>query len=166
MTLFHWWKNWNIETKLKSQCLGDIFQVFIHKMYSSSLCVNIYVFLCIIAKVWGPDDGVPAIAIHGLMDNAGSFDLLAPLLPPNIRLVCIELCGKFFFDIWRIYFRDIWIQKDDIWESIYKSTGHGHSSAYPPGVILHYFDHAFHVKLVVDYFKWEKLKVIVIGHRY
>jgi hypothetical protein len=47
-----------------------------------------------IAKVWGPDDGVPVLAVHGLMDNAGSFDTLAPLLPPHVRLVCLELCGN------------------------------------------------------------------------
>jgi hypothetical protein len=23
----------------------------------------------VIAKVWGPDDGVPVLAVHGLMDN-------------------------------------------------------------------------------------------------
>jgi hypothetical protein len=33
----------------------------------------------------------------------------------------------------------------------------------PPGVILHYFDNAYHVKLVVDHFKWDQ--VILIGHR-
>lgn len=84
------------------------------------------------AKVWGPDHGIPVLAIHGLMDNAGSFDTLAPLLPTNIRLVCLELCG------------------------------HGYSSTYPPGVVLHYFDHAYHVKLVVDHFKWDK--VVLLGH--
>jgi pimeloyl-ACP methyl ester carboxylesterase len=42
-------------------------------------------------------------------------------------------------------------------------AGHGYSSAYPPGVILHYFDNTYHVKLVVDHFKWDQ--VILIGHR-
>ncbi len=50
--------------------------------------------LLAIAKVWGPEDGVPVLAVHGLMDNAGSFDTLAPLLPPHVRLVCLELCGN------------------------------------------------------------------------
>jgi hypothetical protein len=54
-------------------------------------------FIGNIAKVWGPDDGVPVLAVHGLMDNAGSFDTLAPLLPPHVRLVCLELCGNILF---------------------------------------------------------------------
>jgi pimeloyl-ACP methyl ester carboxylesterase len=47
------------------------------------------------AKVWGPDDGVPVLALHGWQDNAGSFDTLAPhLLPSKIRLVCLDFCGN------------------------------------------------------------------------
>jgi pimeloyl-ACP methyl ester carboxylesterase len=41
-------------------------------------------------------------------------------------------------------------------------TGHGLSSEYPPGMFLNYYDHVFHVKLVIDYFKWEK--VTIMGH--
>lgn len=48
----------------------------------------------LIAKVWGPDDGVPVLALHGWQDNAGSFDTIAPLLPSHIRLVCLDLCGN------------------------------------------------------------------------
>lgn len=46
------------------------------------------------AKVWGPDDGLPVLALHGWQDNAGSFDTLAHLLPVNTRLVCLEFCGN------------------------------------------------------------------------
>ncbi len=46
-----------------------------------------------VAKVWGPDNGFPMLALHGWQDNAGSFDTLAPLLPANIRLVCLDFCG-------------------------------------------------------------------------
>jgi hypothetical protein len=28
------------------------------------------------------------------MDNAGTFDTLAPLLPANTFLVCLDFCGK------------------------------------------------------------------------
>jgi len=36
------------------------------------------------------------------------------------------------------------------------------SSPYPPGMFLNYYDHIFHVKLVIDYFKWDR--VILLAH--
>lgn len=44
------------------------------------------------ARAWGPPDGVPTLALHGWLDNAASFDRLAPLLP-GLRLVCLDLPG-------------------------------------------------------------------------
>lgn len=44
------------------------------------------------ARVWGPEGGVPCLALHGWLDNAASFDGLAPLLP-GLRLVCLDLPG-------------------------------------------------------------------------
>lgn len=44
------------------------------------------------ARVWGPLDGTPVLALHGWLDNAASFDALAPLLP-GLRLVAIDLPG-------------------------------------------------------------------------
>ena len=52
-----------------------------------------YFYIEISAKVWGPDDGFPMLALHGWLDNAGSFDQIAPLLPSTIRLVCLDTCG-------------------------------------------------------------------------
>lgn len=48
--------------------------------------------LRIAAKVWGPADGLRVLAFHGWLDNAASFDLLAPLLS-GIRFVAIDLPG-------------------------------------------------------------------------
>jgi len=43
-------------------------------------------------KLWGAADGQPVLAIHGWMDNAGSFDLLAPLLK-NHQILAIDTVG-------------------------------------------------------------------------
>ena len=44
------------------------------------------------ARAWGPEDAPPVIACHGWLDNAASFDHLAPLLP-DCRLVALDLPG-------------------------------------------------------------------------
>jgi pimeloyl-ACP methyl ester carboxylesterase len=44
------------------------------------------------ARQWGPSDGRPVIALHGWLDNAASFERLAPLLP-NLRLIAPDLAG-------------------------------------------------------------------------
>lgn len=44
------------------------------------------------AKVWGPEDGVPVLALHGWLDNAASFDGLASRLS-GVRMVALDLPG-------------------------------------------------------------------------
>lgn len=44
------------------------------------------------ARAWGPADGVPTLALHGWLDNAASFDGVAPSLP-GLRLLCLDLPG-------------------------------------------------------------------------
>lgn len=46
----------------------------------------------IAAKVWGAESGLPVLALHGWLDNANSFDFVAPHLK-NIQLVAIDLPG-------------------------------------------------------------------------
>lgn len=48
--------------------------------------------LSLAARVHGPDDGLPVLALHGWLDNAASFDRLAPLLP-GLRVVALDLAG-------------------------------------------------------------------------
>ncbi|MFT6429449.1 MAG: pimeloyl-ACP methyl ester carboxylesterase [Halopseudomonas sp.] len=44
------------------------------------------------AKVWGDPDGLPVIGLHGWLDNAATFDRLAPHLS-GIYLVALDLPG-------------------------------------------------------------------------
>lgn len=53
--------------------------------------------LTINARVWGPESGLPVLAMHGWLDNAATFDLLAPLLE-NCRIVSVDFPGHGFSD--------------------------------------------------------------------
>ncbi|MDM1696209.1 alpha/beta fold hydrolase [Thiopseudomonas alkaliphila] len=44
------------------------------------------------AKVYGPADGEPVLALHGWLDNAMSFERLAPQLP-GLRIVALDMAG-------------------------------------------------------------------------
>ena len=43
-------------------------------------------------KQWGSPNGVPTLCVHGWLDNASSFDVLAPGLL-ELNLVAMDLCG-------------------------------------------------------------------------
>jgi len=51
----------------------------------------------IAAKAWGDPHNLPTLGLHGWLDNAATFDLLAPLLP-EIYLISIDLPGHGFSD--------------------------------------------------------------------
>ncbi|MEE9385406.1 MAG: alpha/beta hydrolase [Nannocystaceae bacterium] len=44
------------------------------------------------AKMWGPEGGPGVLAMHGWLDNASSFDLVAPRLP-GLCIVAVDLPG-------------------------------------------------------------------------
>lgn len=46
---------------------------------------------------WGDEDDLPVLAFHGWLDNAGSFDRLAPLLA-GCRIVALDSAGHGFSD--------------------------------------------------------------------
>lgn len=48
--------------------------------------------LTIAAKVWGPPEGRPVLSAHGWLDNAASFDRLAPLIE-GARIVAFDFPG-------------------------------------------------------------------------
>ncbi len=43
-------------------------------------------------KIWGPSNAKPVLCLHGMMDNAASFDLIAPLLP-KLQLFAVDYPG-------------------------------------------------------------------------
>ncbi len=49
----------------------------------------------IAAKVWNHESGIPTLALHGWLDNAASFDRLAPMLE-QCHIVAIDLPGHGF----------------------------------------------------------------------
>lgn len=51
--------------------------------------------LTLAAQVWGKPGRLPVLAAHGWLDNAASFDLLAPLLP-DYEIVALDLAGHGF----------------------------------------------------------------------
>ena len=44
------------------------------------------------AKRWGNPEGTATLCVHGWLDNASSFDVLAPELP-ELDIVAVDLCG-------------------------------------------------------------------------
>ena len=43
----------------------------------------------LVAKCWGNPNGLPVLAFHGWLDNAATFDNLAPLLP-KLRIISLD----------------------------------------------------------------------------
>jgi pimeloyl-ACP methyl ester carboxylesterase len=76
--------------------------------------------LTLAALEWGDPEAPPLLALHGWLDNAGSFATLAPLLAAHRRVIALEL------------------------------PGHGHSDHLPAGASYHYLDHVRAVLAALD----------------
>ena len=88
--------------------------------------LNFYV----IGKEWGNPDGEPWIALHGWLDNCGSFDRLIPYFPENQRIFAIDV------------------------------PGHGFSSYNSPGFSYHSLDGLQYIRRVADFYNLEKFNLI------
>jgi pimeloyl-ACP methyl ester carboxylesterase len=49
-------------------------------------------YIKIAGKFWGPENGEPTIALHGYLDNANSFDMIAPHLH-GLRVFAMDFAG-------------------------------------------------------------------------
>ncbi|MEO7430744.1 MAG: alpha/beta hydrolase [Dokdonella sp.] len=86
--------------------------------------------LTLAAKCWGDPALPPLLALHGWLDNAGSFDLLAPLLSTDWHVVAIDL------------------------------RGHGRSPHIAEGAWYHYTDHFDEIRAIADHFGWERVDLL------
>lgn len=88
-----------------------------------------------LAKSWGDKRNPVVLVIHGLLDNAGTFDHLVPLLPTAFYYFCVDL------------------------------PGHGLSSHFPPFFPVTSANFLPSIKLVIEYLKKnENDRVILMCH--
>ncbi len=82
------------------------------------------------ARAWGEPDRAPMLALHGWLDNAASFDALAPLLSSEHYVVALDL------------------------------SGHGRSSHRAPGAWYHYVDYFDDLRIALDHFGWTRATLL------
>lgn len=86
--------------------------------------------LRIAARAWGDPALPPLLALHGWLDNAASFDTLAPLLAGDFHVVAIDL------------------------------PGHGRSAHRPRGSGYHFVDYLPDIASTVDVLGWSSFVLI------
>lgn len=86
--------------------------------------------LSLAALIWGDPAAPPLLALHGWLDNAGSYGFLAPKLAGRFRVIALEL------------------------------PGHGHSSHLPAGISYHYVDYVGAVLSAADALGLERYSLL------
>lgn len=86
--------------------------------------------LTLAAKCWGNPQLPPLLALHGWLDNAGSFDFLAPLLCVDRFVVALDL------------------------------RGHGRSSHIAEDAWHHFTDHFDEIRATADHFGWKRFDLL------
>jgi len=81
-------------------------------------------------RAWGESGLPPLLALHGWLDNASSFDRLAPLLCERYFVVALDL------------------------------PGHGRSDWRPPGVWYHYVDYLSDVLAAANALGWDRFSLL------
>lgn len=81
-------------------------------------------------KWWGRQDVRPIVAIHGWLDNAGSFDRLIPLLPDHVGYLALDL------------------------------PGHGRSAHLPPGQYYSTLDFVRSIETMRIKMKWDRVSLM------
>lgn len=81
-------------------------------------------------RVWNEGAPTVVLGLHGWLDNAGTFDTLAPLLPKSLSLVSIDV------------------------------PGHGLSSYPPLGTSSNFLDMVIVVERIVKHFGWKEVNLL------
>lgn len=84
----------------------------------------------IAVKAWGNPELPPMLALHGWLDNANSFDLLAPYLETQFYLLAVDL------------------------------PGHGHSSHLPEGCHYHFSDGIFTCLQIIQALGFQQIHLL------
>lgn len=79
----------------------------------------------IAAKAWGLSTGRRILAVHGISDNASTFNRIINYLPKNLYIVCIDL------------------------------PGHGFSSHFSSGIPLNYFSYVLSIYHILNELRWD-----------
>jgi pimeloyl-ACP methyl ester carboxylesterase len=82
------------------------------------------------AKRWGDPVLPPLLALHGWLDNAASFDALAPLLADRWQVVALDL------------------------------RGHGRSAHIAAGAWYHYVDYFDDIRATLDHCGWQRVDLL------
>lgn len=82
------------------------------------------------AKAWGRNTGYPVLALHGWLDNCGTFDKLFPLLTDKLYIVAID------------------------------APGHGMSTHKPPGCFDTDISMVIDIKKIADFLGWQKFSIL------
>lgn len=82
------------------------------------------------AQVWGDETLPPLVALHGWLDNAGSFARLAPRLAARYRVIALDL------------------------------PGHGHSDHLAAGASYHYLDYVQVVLAAADALRLDRYSLL------
>lgn len=84
----------------------------------------------VVGRWYGNRKVRPILALHGWMDNLGTWDRLIPLLPDHVGILCLDL------------------------------PGHGASSKLPLGITYHVLDYVHIIIRVVKEYKWRKVSLM------
>jgi len=86
--------------------------------------------LTLAAQCWGDETLPPLLALHGWLDNAASFNALAPLLASRFQVVAIDL------------------------------PGHGRSAHRPAGGWYHYVEYLADIQAAVQALGWQRYSLL------